>query len=95
MVCQYIHDYVTVAIPGIYFLALFDLNKRFLNCMYITWVQIMAEIVGSLLHVALCFLIVFKWNMDVNGLGIVYLLTNLTKFLFVTCYSNCPYFTEL
>ena len=63
--------------------------------MYITWVQIMAEVFGIMLHVALCMLIVFKWNMDIKGLGIAYLLTNLAKFLFVTCYSNCPFFTEI
>ena len=41
-VIEYAKQYVLVNLPGVYFLGMFDLTKRFLNCMKTTWVPMIA-----------------------------------------------------
>ena len=41
-VSEYARQYVFVNLPGVYFLGMFDLTKRFLNCMKTTWVPMIA-----------------------------------------------------
>ena len=48
-----------------------------------------AQIISSIGHVFLLILFVRIWEMDVDGLGYAYMLTNFSNFLFVTIYSHC------
>ena len=41
-VTWYAAQYVFVNLPGVYCLGMFDLTKRFLNCMKTTWVPMIA-----------------------------------------------------
>ena len=38
---EYAFEYIVICLPGIYFQAMFDLKKRFLNCMKISWVPML------------------------------------------------------
>ena len=63
---------------------MFDLKKRFLNCMQISWIPMLAMIGGTALHLLWCYLFVVKLDASVEGLAVATSLTYLLMFLMVT-----------
>ena len=80
--------YISVCIPGVYFQSMFDLKKRFLNCMTISWVPMLAQIGGTVLHVLWCYIFVIYLDMQVVGLGLATAITNVGIFLMITLYAH-------
>ena len=72
---HYAHKYIVATIPGLYFFALFDMQKRFLNCMQLTQVAMIAQITSTLFHVVWCYIFVTVMGFDVEGLGYAMSLT--------------------
>ena len=66
---------------------MFDLTKRFLNCMTISWVPMTAQIVATILHPFWCYFFVVVKDMDIIGIAISYTITQLTLVVFATVYS--------
>lgn len=82
--------YIRYSLPGIFFHGQFDLVKRWSAAMRNTVIQMVAQIIASLLHICLCYTFVIQNGMGVKGLGIASTISNLTKFLvlFGGCYCN-------
>ena len=57
-VVEYARYYILVCLPGVYFEIMFDLKKRYLNCMSIAWMPMLVQMCGTLLHVVWCYLFV-------------------------------------
>ena len=74
-------------LPGSYFETMFDMKKRYLNCMNIAWVPMVAQIGGTLLHIFWCYLLVIKFNLDITGLGLATFITNLSLVIMIEVYS--------
>ena len=68
---------------------MFDLKKRFMNCLGIAWVPMLAQTVGTLLHILWCYLCVIHADLGVKGLGLATAITNLSMLIMVTIYANC------
>ena len=66
---------------------MFDMKKRYLNCMNIAWVPMVAQIGGTLLHIFWCYLLVIKFNLDIAGLGLATFITNLSLVIMIEVYS--------
>ena len=76
-----------VSLPSMYFLCMFDLKKRFLNCMKISWVPMVAQVGGTIIHIGWCYLFVTVLKLDVVGLGIASNITAFTMLLIITLYA--------
>jgi len=81
--------YITVCIPSVYFQIMFDLKKRFLNCMTYSWVPMLAQTGGTILHVLWCYILVVHLDLQVVGLGLATAITNVGIFLMITIYAHC------
>lgn len=62
-------EFVKYYLPGCYFFALYDLNRRFLICFKITIVPMIMIVGISLLHILNCYLFVDLWGSTLSGLG--------------------------
>ena len=78
-----------MTLPAIYFYCMFDLTKRFLNCMTVAWIPMTATLVATILHPLWCYLFVIILEMDIVGIGIAYTITQFTLIIFVTVYASC------
>ena len=70
-------------------MGLFDLNKRWLNCMQVTWVPMLAQAVGTLAHIGWCFLFTMKLDLGVTGLGIATAVTYFIMLVIITINGLC------
>ena len=82
-------DYISICLPGVYFQVMFDLKKRFLNCMTISWVPMLAQMGGTLLHILWCHIFVTKLDLGVHGLGLATAITNIGMIIMITGYAFC------
>lgn len=57
--------------------------------MKITWVPMIAQVLGTFLHVLWCFLFTKVWRLGVIGLGIATNLTNFTILAVILINSSC------
>ena len=76
-------------IPSMLIYGQFDLYKRWLACMRITFVPMIAMIVAVTLHLPFCFLFVNYFDMSIEGLVLADLLKNSGLLLTVTIYGSC------
>ena len=89
MVAQYAQTYIVVNLPGVYFMGQFDLAKRFLNCLRITWVPMVAQVGSTFLHLACCEIIVVRMGVQpIIGLGLASTVTSVSLFIMITIYAN-------
>lgn len=68
---------------------MFDLKKRYLNCLDVAWVPMLAQIGASLLHLFWCWLFVTKCQLEVFGLGVAMVITNMSMLFMTEVYSCC------
>ena len=73
-----------MSLPGFYCCGLFDLNKRWLNCFKITLVPMIAQVLGTVLHVYWCYLFIEKLDYGVEGLGYATSITYFIQFFVIT-----------
>ena len=89
IVCEEAYRYIMTSLPSMYFLGQFDLKKRFLNCMKITWVPMVAQSTATMVHILWCYLFVVKWDMDIVGLAIATNISTFTMLFIITVYAHC------
>ena len=88
VVSAHTQEFLRYTLPAIYFYCMFDLTKRFLNCMTISWVPMTAQIVATVLHPFWCYHFVVVRDLDLYGIAIAYTITQLTLVVFATVYST-------
>ena len=54
VVAKYASQYLVSMIVGMFFVGQFDLNKRWLIQMQVTWVPMIAQLICTVLHVVWC-----------------------------------------
>lgn len=76
-------------IPAMYFFGLFDLCRRFLNCINFPTTPMVAQLISSIIHILLCLLFIAHWSMGVRGLGYATLITYFNMFSITVIYAVC------
>lgn len=69
--------------------AQFDLLKRFLAAMRITFVPMLGQIIATAIHLPLCHLLVIKHGMGIKGLGLATSITNFNLLTITMIYCHC------
>lgn len=75
-VADYARLYILAYAPGVYLMALFDLQRRFLIHMGHAKIQMAVQIVFSALHILWNYILVDKLNLGVYGTGLASFFTN-------------------
>ena len=77
-----------VTMPGVFFYGHFDLLKKWLASMRITFFPMKATITSSVLYIFLCFLFVVYFDMGIIGLAVALSIKECAQFLmtFIYCY---------
>ena len=77
--------------PAVYLYGLVDAERRFLNCLKRNFVTLMVQGTGLIFHVIACYFFVDMMKMDIQGIGLASIITNLTMLLMIIAYSrNIP-----
>ena len=66
---------------------MFDMKKRFLNCLNITWVPMGARVVATLFHILWCYLFTEIFEFQIWGLGAATFITDLTLVFVIEIFS--------
>ena len=88
---QHAKRYIEVSIVSCYFFGQFDLQKRFLNCVNVTWVPMVVQVVATILHALWCHIFVGIYGWDLEGLALA---STLTSFILLSFSVIYPYFIE-
>ena len=80
--------YILVNLPGVYFFAQFDVTKKLLNCLKNTWVPMIVQVGANILHVAWCEILVIRFDLGMQGLGLASAITFLTLWVSTTVYAS-------
>ena len=75
-------------IPALYFLGMIDLSKRFLTCLQHASIPMIAQMIGLVIHICLCYLFVNVKGMDVFGCGLATLISYISMYTMVTIHAN-------
>ena len=75
-------------IPALYFLGMIDLSKRFLTCLQHASIPMIAQMIGLVIHICLCYLFVSVNGMDVFGCGLATLISYVSMYTMVTIHAN-------
>ena len=86
---MYAHKYIVASIPAMFFFGMFDMQKRFLNCMQLSQVPMVAQIVSTVFHLFWCYYFLTVKGYDVEGLGYALSVTAITQFIFALIYTSC------
>jgi multidrug resistance protein, MATE family len=83
-VAFYASQYTKSMIVGTFFFGQFDLTKRFLIQLQVSWVPMFAQVITTVLHVFICKFFVIYLDMQVIGAGYAMALTCILQFTSVT-----------
>ena len=74
--------------PGVFFFGQFDLLKRWLASMRITFFPMVVTIASSVLYILICFLLVVYFDMGIIGLAAAISIKECAQFMmtFIYCY---------
>ena len=75
-----------VTMPGVFFFGQFDLLKRWLASMRITFFPMVATFAASALYILLCFLLVVYFDMGIIGLAVAISIKECAQFLMTLIY---------
>ena len=78
-----------VQMPGLFFFGHFDLLKKWLASMRITFFPMVASIATSVLYILLCFLFVVYFDMGIIGLAVAISIKECALFLMTLIYCHC------
>ena len=78
-----------VQMPGLFFFGHFDLLKKWLASMRITFFPMVASIASSVLYILLCFLFVVYFDMGIIGLAVAISIKDCALFLMTLIYCHC------
>lgn len=68
---------------------MFDVTKRFLNCLKISWVPMIAQVGATFLHILWCHIFVVKLDWGLRGLGMASTITSLLLVAMTELYAWC------
>ena len=87
-VSSHAQAYIIYSMPGIYFLSMHDLIKRFLMCFEDVWVPMYIQLGATNLHIVLCSLFVdhLGWGMD--GIGAAFTITSFSLLATTTMFAH-------
>ena len=88
-VVEYAHTYIMVNLLSVYMLGMYDMTKRFLNCMQSTWVPMVAQVVATGFHILWCQIFVVELGWDLQGLGLASTLTSFILLATTMMYAHC------
>ena len=80
------HIQMRLQMPGVFFFCQFDLLKRWLAGMRITFFPMVASIASSAFYILLCFLLVVYYDMGIIGLAVAISIKECTLFLLTLTY---------
>ena len=75
--------------PSMLFVGLFDLNKRWLACLRITFVPMVCMMIATIIHIPLCYGLVFGLDLGVEGIAIATSVKDGALLLSVLIYMRC------
>ena len=73
--------------PAVFFYAHYDLLKRWLACMRLTFYPLVIMVIATTIHVLLCLLFVKYLDLDIIGLAIAHSLKDCLLFILTVLYS--------
>ena len=76
-------------LPAIFCYGVFDLHKRWLACMRMTRVPMIAMLVSSVAHVPFAMLFINYFDMGVVGLAVASDCREIILLTFLICYCRC------
>ena len=76
-------------LPSVLFQGLYDLTKRWLACQRLTFVPMVLMIVGTCLHIPLCYIFVHSLDMGVKGLPVASGVKDTILFMGLYLYARC------
>ena len=87
---------VRLMLPSILFQGLYDLSKRWLACQRLSFVPMVCMIVGTVVHIPLCFLFVNGLDMGIEGLAVASGVKDTILLITIYLYARCsPQISEV
>ena len=80
---------IKLMMPSAFFFGQYDCYKRWLACMRITFMPMVAMFVATTLHIFLCYLFVHVLDWGIEGLAIATSTKDLSLILMVMIYGYC------
>ena len=80
--------YIFYSMPGIYFLSMHDLIKRFLMCFKNVWVPMLIQIGATCLHIFLCHIFTDNLGWGLDGIGAAFTITSFTLLATTTIFAH-------
>ena len=80
---------IRLMMPSAFFFGQYDCYKRWLACMRITFMPMVAMCVSASLHIVLCLLFINVFEMGIEGLAIATSIKDCTCLLIVMIYGSC------
>ena len=75
--------------PAVYFYGQYDLQKRWLACMRLTFYPMVFMLVGSAFHILLCLTFAIWLDYGIIGLGIAMTIRDFSLMAMTWIYGNC------
>jgi multidrug resistance protein, MATE family len=85
--------YITTYLPGLFFYAQADLQRRFLNSMGITAIPLFTQVLSIALHGTWLYLFTQTYDYGITGIGMAGCLTNFIAWLLMVIYTQ--FITEI
>jgi len=79
---------MNMALPGVFFLSLADGNKRMLNCMGWQRGPMILQLIVSISHIGLCYVLTILSGLGVYGPALSSTLSNLCLLIMMTIYTQ-------
>ena len=75
--------------PAVFFYGQYDVQKRWLACMRITFYPMVFMIIATVFHTTLCILFMMYFEMDISGLALALSIKDFALMIMTMIYSNC------
>ena len=88
LACYYAQKYINLVLPGIYCFALYDCTRSYLNSMREAFIPMVSEIIGTIVHIFLCYLFVTVYNLGIEGIALAMGITQLIQLIVISIYAS-------
>jgi len=86
-VSEFAHRYNMIYLPALYIAGLTDAQRRFLNSIKRPMITMVAQFIGTLLHIVWGIVLVDYLKYDIEGIGIACIITNVIIFAITYLYT--------